>query len=236
MASAILGLPAASAATVIAIATSAPRDESALGVARTIDLVNLYCEAWHPRAMATAVDDTIFALLPSTSEVTRTRSLAAFARDVASTVRRTNGFTLQIGIGPVAATLAGVPESRRLAALTLAALAGDTRDPAVATIEELRSRVLLGRLAELDVLDLGLDGDPLRELLDHDAQRKTTYAESLLAYFDAFGDMASAARTLNVHENTLRYRIRRLQQLFRLDLDDPDDRLVTWLRLRLADL
>ena len=177
VASAILGLPAASPATVLAISTSAPEEESALGVARTIDLVNLYCEAWHPRAMATAVEDTIFALLPSTSEGSRTRSLASFARDVAGTVRRTNGFTLQIGIGPVAATLADVPESRRLAELTLAALAEDPPDPAVATIEELRSKVLLRRLAELDVLDLDLGGDPLHLLLEerprpqHDVRR-----------------------------------------------------------------
>ncbi len=236
MASAILGLPADSPATVLAITTRAPDEESALGVARTIDLVNLYCEAWHPRGMATAVDQTIYALLPTTSEMTSTRSLAAFARDVAGTVRRTNGFTLQIGIGPVAATLADVPESRRLAELTLAALAVDPPEPAVATIEELRSRVLLMRLADLDVLELGLEGDPLRALLDHDRDKNSTYAETLLAYLDAFADTASAARTLSIHENTLRYRIRRLQQLFGLDLDDPDARLVTWLRLRLAQL
>jgi hypothetical protein len=236
VASAILGLPAASSARVLAIATSAPEDESALGVARTIDLVNLYCEAWHPRAMATAVDATIFALLPSTADATGTRSLAAFARDVAGTVRRTNGFTLKIGIGPVAATLAEVPESRRLAELTLGALTGNGPEPVVATIEELRSRVLLRRLAELDVLDLGLEDDPLRRLLENDRERGTTYGESLLAYLDAFGDTTSAARALNIHENTLRYRIRRLQQLFPVDLDDPDVRLVTWLQLRLADL
>jgi DNA-binding PucR family transcriptional regulator len=34
-----------------------------------------------------------------------------------------------------------------------------------------------------------------------------------------------------VHENTLRYRIRRLPDMFGLDLDDPETRLVTWLRL-----
>jgi len=236
VASAILGLPAASPTTVLAITTRAPDEESALGVARTIDLVNLYCEAWHPRGMAAAVEETIYALLPTTSETTRSRSLAAFARDVAGTVRRTNGFTLQIGIGPVAATLADVPESRRLAELTLAALAVDPPDPAVATIEELRSRVLLRRLADHEMFDLDLADGPLRLLLDHDHDRNTTYAETLLAYLDAFGDTASAARTLSIHENTLRYRVRRLQELFGLDLDDPDVRLVTWLQLRLPTL
>ena len=37
-----------------------------------------------------------------------------------------------------------------------------------------------------------------------------------------------------MHENTLRYRIRRIEELFDLDLADPDVRLVAWLQLRLA--
>ena len=44
-------------------------------------------------------------------------------------------------------------------------------------------------------------------MLEHDREKNTTYAESLLAYLDAFGDTAGAAKALCVHENTLRYRI-----------------------------
>ena len=233
VASALLGIPVASPTTVLAITTRAPEDESALGVARTIDLVNLYCEAWHPQALASAVDDTIFALLPAPAAGARSRSLAGFARDVAGTVRRTNGVTLRIGIGSVAETLEGVVESRRLAELTLAAL-GDDPGEAVGTIEALRSRVVLRQLASRGVLDLDLPGNPLQQILDYDRETNGLYAESLLAYLDAFGDTASAAKALSVHGNTLRYRIRRLQELFDLDLDDPDIRLVTWLQLRLS--
>jgi DNA-binding PucR family transcriptional regulator len=35
-----------------------------------------------------------------------------------------------------------------------------------------------------------------------------------------------------VHENTLRYRIRRLAEIFDMTFDDPDDRLLAWLQLR----
>lgn len=233
VASALIGVPVATSATVLAIMTREPEDKSALGVARTIDLVNLYCEAWHPMAFATAVDDTIFALLPAPVAGARARSLEGFARDVVGTVLRTNGVTLRIGIGPVAPTLDGVAESRRLAELTLAALGSDPSS-SVGAIEGLRSRVILEQLASRGLLDLDLPGDPLEGILDHDRENNGQYAESLLAYLDAFGDTASAAKSLNIHDNTLRYRIRRLQELFDLDLDDTDTRLVTWLQLRLA--
>ena len=236
VATALIGVPLTTSCAVLAITTEAPSDESALGVARTIDIVNLYAEAWHPLALAAAVDDTIFAVLPApTGGSARGRSLAGFARDLTGTVKRTNGVALRIGIGPVAETLEGLPESRRLAELTLAALGRDATAN-VGTIEDLRSRVVLGELAARGVLDTTLPGDPLQALLDHDRERNTTYGESLLAYLDGFGDTSSAAKLLNVHENTLRYRIRRLQELFSIDLSDPDTRLVIWLQLRLAEL
>jgi DNA-binding PucR family transcriptional regulator len=56
---------------------------------------------------------------------------------------------------------------------------------------------------------------------------------TLQAYFDAFGDMGAAAAQVNVHPNTFRYRLRRITEVFGLDLDDPDERLVAELQLRL---
>ena len=234
VASALVGLPASTPTAVLAISADTDDEADALGLARTLDHVNLYCEAWHPRALATSIDDTIFAVLPVHPTSARGRSLEAFARDVSETVRRTTGITLRIGIGPTAPTLDRVTESRRLAELTLAALRRGGGGEPVATIGQMRSRVVLDELASRGQLDLGLPGDPLAVVLEHDQEKNTTYAESLLTYLEAFGDTARAAKALNVHENTLRYRIRRLEELFDLDLDDPDERLVAWLQLRLA--
>lgn len=237
VASALVGLPASTPTTVLAISAADAEfaDETpALGLARTMNMINLYCEAWHPRALATSVDDRLYAVLPAQKASARGRTLAHFARDVCDTVRRTTGVTLRIGIGPTSETLDGLAESRRLADMTLAALLRTGDDNAVATIDEMRSRVVLDELANGGVLDLSLPGDPLAAILEHDRERRTTYAESLLAYLDAFGDTASAAKELSIHENTLRYRIRRLPELFDLDLSDPDVRLVAWLQLRLG--
>lgn len=237
VASALVGLPAGTPTTVLAISAEDAEyaDETpALGLARTISMINLYCEAWHPRALATSMDDRIYAVLPAHKASARGRTLARFARDVSDTVRRTTGVTLRIGIGPTTDSLEGLADSRRLADMTLAALLHAGGEDPVATIEEVRSQVVLDELATGGVLDLSLPGDPLVAIMEHDRDRNTTYVESLLAYLDAFGDTVSAAKALSIHENTLRYRIRRLQELFELDLGNPDVRLVAWLQLRLG--
>jgi DNA-binding PucR family transcriptional regulator len=47
--------------------------------------------------------------------------------------------------------------------------------------------------------------------------------------------MAEAAARVNVHPNTFRYRLRRITELFDLDLSDPDERLVAELQLRFVE-
>jgi DNA-binding PucR family transcriptional regulator len=77
---------------------------------------------------------------------------------------------------------------------------------------------------------------PVRAIRAHDQLHGTEYAESLLTYLSSFGDAVRAAEQLNVHENTMRYRIRRIETMFDLSLDDGDEILATWLQLRLLGL
>ncbi len=57
-------------------------------------------------------------------------------------------------------------------------------------------------------------------------------SETVLAWCSSFGNIARTARALGVHENTVRYRLRRAEEKYRLDLEDADTLLVTWLQLR----
>ncbi|MGW6396078.1 helix-turn-helix domain-containing protein [Streptomyces sp. NPDC055103] len=53
-------------------------------------------------------------------------------------------------------------------------------------------------------------------------------------YLDGFGGVSRPAETLDVHRHTLRYRVRKAVALSGIDIDDPDQRLVAMLQLRLA--
>jgi DNA-binding PucR family transcriptional regulator len=59
--------------------------------------------------------------------------------------------------------------------------------------------------------------------------------DTLRAYLEAFGDVRRAAEVVAVHPNTFRYRIRRVGELSGIRLDDPTDRFIAELQLRLLD-
>ena len=71
-------------------------------------------------------------------------------------------------------------------------------------------------------------------LLDHDRRYGTDYRVTLAAWLDNFGDNALTARSLSIHPNTVRYRLQRIVEVSGIRLDDPDERLVAMLHLRLA--
>ena len=56
--------------------------------------------------------------------------------------------------------------------------------------------------------------------------KRTDYVATLGAYLAAFGDIATAAATMNVHSNTLRYRLKRIGEITGVDLARPVDRFM----------
>ena len=58
-------------------------------------------------------------------------------------------------------------------------------------------------------------------------------AASVLAWLDSFGEVRDAAEQLHIHPNTLRYRVRRAEQVTGIDLSRPEQRLLAMLQLRL---
>lgn len=55
---------------------------------------------------------------------------------------------------------------------------------------------------------------------------------ALVAYLRHRGQWEQASKALDLHRNTLRYRVNRARDLLGLDLDDPDIAALTWLALR----
>jgi sugar diacid utilization regulator len=70
-----------------------------------------------------------------------------------------------------------------------------------------------------------------------DPARRETAIQTLATYLDQQGSVAKTAQQLHLHRNAVTYRLRRITELLRLDLDDPDQRLALQLacRARLLD-
>jgi sugar diacid utilization regulator len=105
----------------------------------------------------------------------------------------------------------------------------------VASIDDVWSQVVLDQLGRVAGDEPALRVGPLSSLIEHDRRRSTRYVETLRAYLDAASDAQAAAASLDVHPNTFRYRLRRVTETPGLDLDNPVDRLVIHLQLRLMD-
>ncbi|MGW0857434.1 PucR family transcriptional regulator [Streptomyces sp. NPDC002690] len=146
------------------------------------------------------------------------------ADGVAAAVADAVGARPRTGIGPCVPHLGELPASRMEAELVVRALArrGEARS---ACLEDVRGTANLLVLGEAVTADRRLQDGPVHRLRAHDLRRGTAYTQTLAAYLDAFGDTATASRELNVHANTLRYRMSRIRDLTGLDLADPYERL-----------
>ena len=74
--------------------------------------------------------------------------------------------------------------------------------------------------------------DALGPLVAHDKRKQSDLIRTLSGFFAANGNLAKAAQELDVHRNTLVYRLERIAELTKLNLDDSDNRLILHLALK----
>lgn len=90
-----------------------------------------------------------------------------------------------------------------------------------AAVTVMRLRSALGELTTV--------ADPLAALRRYDNDHRTSLAQTVAAWLDSNMDTVATAGLLNVHPNTLRYRLRRAETVAGIDLGDPSHRLVAQL-------
>ncbi|MGH2793015.1 MAG: PucR family transcriptional regulator, partial [Actinomycetota bacterium] len=199
---------------------------------RLVDLVALYCEAFRRRAASVSIGRTVYAVLPVPAAMSTDR-LVGLAQEIVEHAESTLRTPLRAAVGSIASGAHRLPHARAEADRVLRVLSTHPGDPAVATIADVGSRAILLELHEVTREHPDITRGRLQAVAEHDAKHRTGYMETLGAYLDAFGDIRDAAERIGVHPNTFRYRLRRLIELFDIKLDDPDDRLVLGLQLRL---
>ena len=119
-------------------------------------------------------------------------------------------------------------------ALEAAALANGNSPP-VASYRDLGAFQLLLSLQDDEALRLYCDS-VLGPLEDASGEYGDELIRSLEAYIEQNGQWEKAARELYCHRHTLRYRIRRVEQLTGRDLSSARDRIEFWLALRAREL
>jgi DNA-binding PucR family transcriptional regulator len=196
---------------------------------RVSGVLALSASAFRRDALVASRGSRSYVLLPHS---TAARPLKSWVRGTIGALRAELGVTLRAAIAAPVAGLAGAAEARGEVDRVLDSA---ERHPVsigqVTSLAEARTTVLLDEILALVTADERLVDPRVRRLREQDPE----LAQTLGAYLDCFGDVAAAAQWLQVHPNTVRYRVRRIEKLLSTSLADPDVRLLFSVGLRVLE-
>ena len=220
---AALGLPTSGPAVVVGF--DAVGSLPAELLAERAAALRLHASAYARESLVTTLGDRVYLLLP---QVAAASAVPAWTSGVLGRLGGRRGSGLRAAVAAPVASLSDVPLARAEVDRVLDQTAGEE---GVTTLADARTPVLLG-----EVLDLVAGQPTLRDprvdvLLDYDARHGSAMRNSVETYLRQFGDVRAAAAELSVHPNTLRYRLRRAEELLGIELADPDGRLLVELQL-----
>lgn len=77
---------------------------------------------------------------------------------------------------------------------------------------------------------------PLLKLLEYDRQNNTPYAQNLYEYLINERNLAHTTIALHTHRNTLIYRLKKIEEIMQVDLEDSDVRLQLLITYKILEL
>jgi PucR C-terminal helix-turn-helix domain len=198
---------------------------------RLADAFALHLSAIHPRSAAAAIGDVIYGLLPLAAD----RAGGRGERTLQDFLDRVGDRLPAVAAaGPSAMNLSEVAHSRSCVDRVLRVLREGRVQRRVGTLEELQGEALIVELRDLAAARGDEPTGALARLLDYDRRHQANLVATLRAWLDAFGDVVTAAESVFVHQNTFRYRLRRVAEIGGIDLTDPDRRFAAMVQLRVV--
>ncbi len=178
--------------------------------------------------------DVIVALYPleNAAQAVRIRRIIEEVRDQLAT-RAPSGL-VGAGISRPTSGLTSLREAYREAkdAMSIANELGDLEQATFYGDLKLYQLLLALKERNLDHLKMFYEAT-LGPLVEHDERKQGDLLRTLNGFFQANGNLAKAAQDLDVHRNTLVYRLERISELTELDLDDAENRLILHLALKI---
>jgi DNA-binding PucR family transcriptional regulator len=198
---------------------------------RLSDAFALHLGAVHPRSAAAAIGEVTYGLLPLAGPAGEAETRA---------LRVLQDFLDRVGdrlpaiaaVSPVAPDLSGLATSRDCVDRVLRVLREAGRERRLGHLDELQGEALIMELRDLAAARGDKPTGAVARLVDYDDRHRSNLVGTLRAWLDSFGDVVEAADSVFVHQNTFRYRLRRVAEVGGIDLADPDQRFAAMLQLR----
>jgi sugar diacid utilization regulator len=139
-----------------------------------------------------------------------------------------------IGIGGTCRDPGEIARSYAQAQRTTATLRRLGRSGSVSAFSDLGILRLLLQVPDLAELR-SFAADVLGKLSMHEHEHKSEYLTTLACYFRENNSPQRASRILHVHPNTVAYRVKRIEEITGLRLDNYSDRLIAQVALEILD-
>ncbi|WP_427870395.1 PucR family transcriptional regulator [Leucobacter luti] len=211
-----------------ALLVFAPSDDRPTTLAQLRTTVQRQLALHHPETVTAARRGRVYALVARDPGA----AAAGLIAPLIPLIDRLIGPGTRVALPGVAHRSGEVAPLRQLADRMLDAADANPRlvRESILTVEALRPLLVLSRVAGVFAAEPELCSPALALL----AERDPGYADTLVAWCACFGNVARTARELGVHENTVRYRIRQVEEQYGVRLAEPDELLTVWLQLRAA--
>jgi len=204
---------------------------------RLFDTIRTACAIRLPSAVCGLSDGIVYIVLPQSTESSVQFQRGAILK-IVQNARRLLSRPVLAALG-VAATVDRLAESRVNAELVLSELVRNVvegripadSDEVVADDNSLGSRLQLRQIVSSLTASGQLPGTHVLRIAEYDEHHRKSFEETIHAYLSRGCNAIEAAKSLDVHVNTVRYRLSRVEALFGIDLDDPETRLLVWLQL-----
>ncbi len=225
-----LSLPGGTELTLVGFAVLPDATGSTPLITHVARVLARYLAAYRPDAALATTSRAVYVLLPGGSEPAATR----FATGALTATLRAFPNQVRAAVAYASADASELPGMRSEIDDILRVTTVQLDLPSVARLAQVHTRVLLAHVADELVHVPRLRHPGVDAMLAYDREHDSQYARSVTAWLDAVGGIAEAAAILDVHPNTLRYRLRRAHEMFEVSLEHPDDRLSVWMQLRLS--
>ncbi|MGC2652675.1 MAG: helix-turn-helix domain-containing protein [Mycobacterium sp.] len=182
---------------------------------------------WSRPGRSALAGNTVYTVLPGEQAETARRWVTGLRAAIPEQV------TVLAGISG-AAEVADLTAARREAdeCLALHEVSPRAAPPAY---DESWDEILLQRLRTAARSGRSPERGPVAELRRHDLANATDYVATLRAWLEAQGDPVEAGERLGLHENTVRYRLRKMAEITNLPLNDARKRLAMMIELAATD-
>jgi len=164
--------------------------------------------------------DSFYLMIPVVNMTRITSDITIITEEIKRDVsQKIKGLTVSIGIGGVCAELKDCRMTFFTAQKALEILKREGKTNYISNYKELGVYRLFFDMSKFDEME-NLFNETLFKLQEYDEKSSSNLLETLSLYFDENRNLGKAAEKMYIHRNTMKYRVKRIQEILNCDLKD----------------